>query len=154
MARLKCQRCPTVFDGRADAKYCGGSCRAAAAKERRQTRSKAHPGPAGRRPSAIAGALTRAIRKLPRTGTDAGLVALAKAYARALDHDPDALAKLGPQYLQVLTALGMTRRNARQLASPAELDLSPLEGGAGGAGPGLPGKLDELRRKRAERGFT
>jgi hypothetical protein len=151
MARLKCQRCTGVFDGRSDAKYCGGSCRAAAAKERRQKRSKAQPRPAGRTPSVLAPALTRAIRKLPRTGTDAGLVALAKAYARALDRDPEALAKLGPQYLAVLTSLGMTRRNARQLASPAELDLSPLEAGAADRGPS---KLDELRRRRAERGLT
>lgn len=151
MARLECQRCRSTFDGRRDAKYCGASCRAAAAKERAQSRSNAQRGRAGRRSSALTRALTRTTRSMTTTETDQAALGLARLYARALDADPDALRQLGPQYLQVLTALGMTRRDAKRIVAAAvELDTSGLDAAAGRPAGGE-SKLVQLRRARAER---
>jgi hypothetical protein len=150
MKRTICDWCKTPFDAlRSDAKYCSSSHRAQAAKARGQSRNKAQSSPAGRRSTAMTSALTRAVRKLPRAPHDPGVVALARLYARALDADPDLLPKLGPQYLAVLTALGMTQVKGHRQASPAEIDLTPLAGGQDT--PARAGKLDELRAKRAAR---
>ena len=155
MKRTVCAWCKRPFDAhRVTAKYCSSSCRARASENARQTGTQALGAPPQRRRStALASALTRALArtKTTRRPGEAAAVALARVYARAIDADPDTLRQLGPQYLKVLTALGMTSREAgRTAAPPAELDTSGLAR-AGRAAGEVPSALDELRARRAQR---
>src|SRR5262245_5957827 len=135
--RTQCRHCKKTFDARRlDAIYCGPSCRSAAAKERRQKRTKARHGASGRS-YALASALSRAITKTAKTPADGAAVALARLYARMIDADPTMAKELGPRLLEVLVQLGMTPR-ARAGAFRSE----PV-----GFGPAR-AALDELRARR------
>ncbi|MEZ5411041.1 MAG: hypothetical protein R2761_23625 [Acidimicrobiales bacterium] len=69
---------------------------------------------------------------------DGAAVELARAYADAIDRDPDELVKLGPKLLDVLGSLLMTPKARAAVATGA---------------PELPegNPIDALRERRAER---
>lgn len=140
VAARECENCGTSFEGRRDAKYCGGVCRANAAKARRESRSKAQP----RRSTALTSAVTRALRSSETSRADGAIKALAKIYARQIDADPGAIKDLGPQLRLVLVELHMTPKSRVTSTPPA------ARGGVVGGGDG-DDWLEELRRERDAR---
>jgi|SRR6184192_390113 len=74
------------------------------------------------------------------TPRDAAAVELAAAYASALDAEPEAIGRLGPQLHAVLESLLMTPRARAQATKK----------GGGLDGPGK-SRLDELRERRHAR---
>lgn len=110
---------------------CGG------ARPRREKRP-AVTGRAGRL-APVTQALTAALLAADLETRHGATVALAEAYAVALDAEAGDLAKLGPQLLAVLAALGMTKSTAAAVAG-------------GGTGDVDGGSLARLRdRARARR---
>ena len=83
-------------------------------------------------------ALAFALADLDLAVTDDAAKRLAVSYAQALDEMPGLLEKVGPQYLAVLAALGLTPVARAALAK-----------GVPGAAP--PAGSDQLARLRAER---
>jgi hypothetical protein len=79
----------------------------------------------------------------PKNAADIAASRLAWGYAERLDEDPESLAKIGPLYLAVLTALGLTKA-ARDAV---------MKGGQPNASPGA-SPLDELRERRARKSRT
>src|SRR5262245_42056971 len=100
---LVCACCKTSFrPRRSDARYCSPACGSAARRERAQSPPQPRADASGRRASALTGAFTRSVNRVTaKHASDMATVALARLYARALDSDPGALDKLGPQYLAV-----------------------------------------------------
>ncbi len=88
----------------------------------------------------VAMALGRALKQVTLAREDDAAVALARSYARALDADPAALAKVGHRFLEVLVELGMTPK-AR---------ASVMKGGT----PPAKSTLDELRERRERQGAS
>lgn len=53
-------------------------------------------------------AVNRALAAIPLAASDQAAAELARKQASAIDHDPEALKKIGPQLLETLSELGMT----------------------------------------------
>jgi hypothetical protein len=82
-------------------------------------------------------AVHRAIAALPLTASDQAVAELARHQAAAIDDDPDALKRIGPQLLETLAELGLTPK-AR----------ASVFGKGRGSNDGSRGKLAELRSIR------
>jgi hypothetical protein len=85
------------------------------------------------------GALRLSLEALTTPPTDAAAIRLAFAYAAALDDDGD-VDRIGPLYLAVLDALGLTPKGRANLARKG----ATTDGAA-------TSPLDELRARRASR---
>lgn len=85
------------------------------------------------------GALRAALSKVDAKPIDTAAVKLAQGYAKALDEGGD-LSKLGPQLLQMLTALGMTPASRAAVTGKGGIRAQPAAS-----------SLDELRERRDAR---
>jgi len=89
-------------------------------------------------------ALTASLKTVEsKNPADVAAMRLAWGYAERLDDDAEALAKVGPLYLTVLTALGLT---------PAARAAAMKGGQTDERASASP--LDELRERRSRKGGT
>lgn len=89
----------------------------------------------------VSAALETAIGAVELKPVDEAAIALARAYASAIDLDTEELSKLGPKLLAALESLLLTPRARAAVVkgAPDEPRTSPL---------------DELRQRRRKRGAT
>jgi len=89
-------------------------------------------------PVTVEAALDRSLASMKLTPSDEAAQALAREYAKAIDGNPEMLAKVGARLLETLVELGMTPKARAAVMK-------------GATPPAGVSKLDELRAKREQK---